>query len=530
MKVASKYVVLLMLAGLVAALFFQASTTAKTVRVSSADKGAESVVPEAVFTNASPITIPALGNASPYPSTINVTGLSGTITSVKVTFNGFNHTFPDDLGIVVVGPTGAALLVQDGAGEAPVPSVTYTIADSGATPLPDVATWGPGTYKPAAYFTGDSFPSPGPLLAYSHPGPAGGNTATFASTFNGTAPNGNWNLFIVDFVGGDAGGLSGGWSIEITTNAATAPPQHVVDFNGDGKTDWAVVRNTGGGPSGQITWFVQNNGVAGSSGVQWGIASDQFVPADFDGDLKTDWAVWRPGPGTSSTIYILQSSTLTARIENFGLIGDQSDVAEDYDGDGKDDVAVYRPGAAPGDPSTWFFKGSFNNPSGNITYVPWGQNGDFPAPGDYDGDGKADFVIQRNNGGGQAKFWMSQTTAGLSQVVFGTPTDVIVPGDYDGDGKTDLATVRGSAGQILWSIRGSSGGGGFTQAVWGNSATDFPAMGDYDGDGKTDLAIWRPNADPTQNLFWVLNSSNSAVQQFEWGQNGDYPIANVNTH
>ena len=102
MKVASKYVVLLMLAGLVAALFFQASTTAKTVRVSSADKGVESVVPEAVFTNASPITIPAVGNASPYPSTINVTGLSGTITSVKVTFNGFNHTFPDDLGIVVV--------------------------------------------------------------------------------------------------------------------------------------------------------------------------------------------------------------------------------------------------------------------------------------------------------------------------------------------------------------------------------------------------------------------------------------------
>ena len=49
--------------------------------------------------------------------------------------------------------------------------------------------------------------------------------------------------------------------------------------------------------------------------------------------------------------------------------------------------------------------------------------------GDYDGDSKRDFVVQRNNGGGQARFWMLQTNAGFSSVVFGTPTDVVVPGD-----------------------------------------------------------------------------------------------------
>jgi hypothetical protein len=106
---------------------------------------------------------------------------------------------------------------------------------------------------------------------------------------------------------------------------------------------------------------------------------------------------------------------------------------------------------------------------------------------------------------------------------------VIVPGDYDADGKTDLATVRGSGGQILWWIRPSSGGA--DQATfWGNSATDFPVMGDYDGDGKTDIAIWRPNADPLQNFYYVLQSSNGALNAFEWGQNGDYPVANYNTH
>jgi hypothetical protein len=113
-------------------------------------------------------------------------------------------------------------------------------------------------------------------------------------------------------------------------------------------------------------------------------------------------------------------------------------------------------------------------------------------------------------------------------VVFGTPTDVILPGDYDGDNKTDFAVVRSSGGQILWSILPSSGGP-YTATFFGLSATDFPAVGDYDGDGKSDIAIWRPNIDPTQNFFYV-NKSTGGLQTFEWGQNGDYPVANYNNH
>ncbi|MBS1768147.1 MAG: FG-GAP repeat protein, partial [Acidobacteria bacterium] len=62
------------------------------------------------------------------------------------------------------------------------------------------------------------------------------------------------------------------------------------------------------------------------------------------------------------------------------------------------------------------------------------------------------------------------------------------------------------------------------------SATDFPTQGDFDGDGKTDLAVWRPNADPTQNYFYVRTSSGGALAQTEWGQNGDYPVNNYNAH
>jgi len=322
-------------------------------------------------------------------------------------------------------------------------------------------------------------------------------------------------------------------SDDITTLPAAVggSNQHIVDFNGDGKTDFAVVRNTGGGTGGQLTWFINLTGTGTTYASAWGIASDRVIPEDYDGDDKTDIAVWRPGSPGTAAFYILQSQTSTLRIDTFGQTGDDPTVVGDYDGDGKTDVAVYRAGANSGDQSTWYFRGSLNNPARNITYVSWGQNGDFPAPGDYDGDGKNDFVIQRNNGGGQGRFWMLQTTAGFNSVVFGTPTDVIVPGDYDGDGKTDLAVVRGVSGQLNWYVRPSSTGviSGGPTATFGLSASDFMAQGDYDGDGKTDVAIWRPSATAGATVFWVLGSASSTFS-VPFGQNGDLSVAYYNHH
>ena len=324
----------------------------------------------------------------------------------------------------------------------------------------------------------------------------------------------------------------------VPRNTATAPAvcgavvvntQNHVDFNGDGKTDFSVVRNTGGGANGQVTWFINLNGTATTYASQWGLSSDFFVPEDYDGDNKTDIAIYRAGAPTVAAFYILQSNGNTVRIEPFGQTGDEPRVVGDYDGDGKADPAVYREGASAGAPSTWFFRGSLNNPSGNVTYVPWGQQGDFPAPGDYDGDGKRDFVVQRSEGTGQARFWMFQTTAGFSSVVFGTPTDVIVPGDYDGDGKTDIAVARASAGQYAWFVRPSSTGviSGAPTAIVGASATDFFAQGDYDGDGKTDFAVWRPSSTGGASAFWVQGSTSGAFS-LPFGQQGDYPVANYN--
>lgn len=469
------------------------------------------------------------GLASLYPSTISVTGLTGSVTKVKVSLN-LTHTFPDDLDILLVGPTGAkTLLISDAGGSGNVTAATYTFDQAAANNFPDVGTDAapvvPGSYKPANY-TGlatpepngqDNFPTAGGLQAF--PAPT-------LDVFNGTAPNGVWSLYVVDDQTGDTGSVPNGWSLDITTGTPTptgcTTEPRPADFDGNGTTDLAVVRNTGGGNGGQITWYTKNPTSGTFTSTAFGISTDVFTPSDFDGDGKADIAVWRSG--AQGYFYILQSGNNTLRTDTFGQTGDDPSVIGDYDGDNKVDPAVYRGGATAGSPSFWYYRSSISN---GIVGTQWGQNGDFPTPGDFDGDGKNDFVIQRNGGGGSAQFYLNQTTAGFTSFLFGTPTDVIVPGYYDADCKTDIATIRGVSGNILWSVRNSATNT-FTSLNFGASATDFPTQGDYDGDGRIDIAVWRPSA--SGGVFYWNKSTTNSLGAEAFGAQGDYPVANYNSH
>src|SRR5262245_26850305 len=65
------------------------------------------------FSNPERIIIPNMDPGIPmlYPSPISVTGLSGTITDVNVTLHDVSHSFADDLDILLVGPTGASVIL-----------------------------------------------------------------------------------------------------------------------------------------------------------------------------------------------------------------------------------------------------------------------------------------------------------------------------------------------------------------------------------------------------------------------------------
>ncbi len=144
------------------------------------------------------------------------------------------------------------------------------------------------------------------------------------------------------------------------------------DFDGDLKTDLSVYRPSNG------FWHL-NRSTSGFAAQQFGIASDKPAAADYDGDGKTDIAVWREA--NLAYFYILQSATNTVRAEQFGQTGDVLTV-NDWDGDGKADASVYRDSAF-GSQSYFFYRGTLNNPSGAITFVPWGQTGDKAVRGDF---------------------------------------------------------------------------------------------------------------------------------------------------
>ena len=180
--------------------------------------------------NTSPITINALGTATPYPSAITVSGApAGIPRLVAVKINAFTHTDVRDVGMVLIAPSSQTLALQDGVGGGTVSNVTYTIADSGAAQLPASGGWTTGTYKPTAFFN-SNYPPPGPGTGAGNPGPFGGGTATFADTFVGQPVNGNWNLVVADFDGGNSGSIAGGWCLTLVM------PQKG-DLNLDGGSD-----------------------------------------------------------------------------------------------------------------------------------------------------------------------------------------------------------------------------------------------------------------------------------------------------
>lgn len=287
-----------------------------------------------------------------------------------------------------------------------------------------------------------------------------------------------------------------------------APQKAIVDFNGDGKTDFTVTRLSGG----LLTWFSSINGTGEVRASQWGLQGDIAIPEDYDGDGKDDIAVWRPAAATVAAFYIIQSSDSTVRVVPFGQTGDDPALTGDWDGDGKADPAVYR-NAAIGQQSYFFFRASQNNPSGNITYGPWGTNGDQGVRGDFDGDDKQDGAVFRPS---DNTWWIVQSSNSQHIVVpFGLASDMKLSADFDGDRKTDIAIFRAG----VWWVRQSSSGQ-IRIVNWG-LAGDTPVPGDYDGDGSADFAVWR------NGIFYVQSSASGNITYFNWGLSGDGVVASV---
>ncbi|WP_161602501.1 PQQ-dependent sugar dehydrogenase [Tautonia marina] len=217
------------------------------------------------------------------------------------------------------------------------------------------------------------------------------------------------------------------------------------------------------------------------------------MTVDFDGDGTDDLVFYDPADA-SWTIELADGQRLTRQ---FGMAGVDVPVPADYDGDGRADLAVFRPESdlVPG-AAHWLVALS----GGGVINQPFGAAGmDLPAPGDYDGDGRADLAVFRPESDlvpGAAHWLVALSGGGVINQPFGAAgMDLPAPGDYDGDGRADLAVFRPESdlvpGAAHW-LAALSGGGVINQPVEG-AGRDLPAPGDYDGDGWADLAVFRPS-------------------------------------
>ncbi|HQU84655.1 MAG TPA: VCBS repeat-containing protein [Pyrinomonadaceae bacterium] len=241
----------------------------------------------------------------------------------------------------------------------------------------------------------------------------------------------------------------------------------ILDFNGDRVSDIANWQSS----NGQWSYLANVN----SNSFFWGNSFDKPVPGDYDGDGKTDAAVFR----NDGNWYVLQSSTGSLYALGFGFSTDIP-ISADYDGDGKTDIAVYRP--STGDWHIWLM--------GPQQYrgIHWGISEDLPVPADFDGDGKTDLAVFRPSTG----FWyyFRSSDAGFGAVNWGRNNDIPIPADYDYDGKADIAVFRKAGG--TWFILHSADGN-YTQAAFGQDG-DLPMPIDSDGDGVLELGVYRPSA------------------------------------
>ncbi|MCI0389062.1 MAG: M36 family metallopeptidase [Acidobacteria bacterium] len=166
------------------------------------------------FSNPAAIIIPGAGTgaatgapSNPYPATINVAGIMGTVSKVTVNLFNYSHTFPSDVDVLLVGPGGQKmLLMSDVGGGTDAVNVNLTFDDAAAAIGATVVS---GTFSPTNIGTGDLFPAPAPAGPYPDP--------QRLSVFNGVNPNGTWSLFVVDDAGVDVGNINGGWRLNITT-------------------------------------------------------------------------------------------------------------------------------------------------------------------------------------------------------------------------------------------------------------------------------------------------------------------------
>ncbi|CAM2009522.1 FG-GAP repeat domain-containing protein [Acanthopleuribacter pedis] len=145
-------------------------------------------------------------------------------------------------------------------------------------------------------------------------------------------------------------------------------------------------------------------------------------------------------------------------------------------------------------------------------------------PGDFDGDGTADFSFREGN----SFYYLNRQNEATYLFFDGMPANSVpLVGRFDHDNRADIAVWNPATGD--WSIYTSMTGYSHpVQCQFGERGTDTPFVGDVDGDGLDDLIIHRfvPSYDEKSRGVWFTRSlNNDSVDSLSFsGYDDDIPL------
>ena len=237
------------------------------------------------------ITINDKSVASPSPSNLSVTGLSGRVQGFTAQANGFTHGFVDDVGMLLAGPDALRIRLMCGGYSAPESGRNYTFSDLASIAFPYDGPTPSGSYKPWDWYGSSRTFTGAPAV----------EAAFSMGEFLGVPANGTWKLYVQDFGAQDAGSMTS-WALNFTTVTCTDNMffTQAATSGGEGAGSLEVSVTRTGGKEGTATVnYATSNGTA-QAGSDYTAASGTLtfgpgelvktfsIPITDDGSIETD--------------------------------------------------------------------------------------------------------------------------------------------------------------------------------------------------------------------------------------------------
>jgi len=379
-----------------------------------------------------------------------------------------------------------------------------------------------------------------------------GTRIAFLGRFNGATPLASHSrLYVMNLGSGHGLVLVGGggfmansldWSpdglqIAVGDGSSLVPGSYVtlVDVDGSGSTRLPIPPgftpgltssgSPGWSPDGELivltVWVQEATGGVSTPGEIFVMNVDgSGTPINLTNNPAVDhhpaWQPLNPYPAglvdPATGIWHLRDAAGAVRTFYYGNPGDVPFMG-DWDGDGVDTPGLYRRSDG-----YVYLRNSNTQGIADIRFF-FGDPGDVPLAGDFDGDGHATvslfrpseqqvYVINRlgsdDNGLGAADF----------SFIFGNPGDEPFVGDFDGDGSDEVGLHRDTTGRVYLRFSLSTGVADM-DFTYGNPQ-DLIVAGDWSGDGTDTPALFRPSN--TTHYFRFTNSTGIADAQYIWGQ------------